>query len=126
VSQNKEAVTIALSGDMITKCRNYLIAYIWQLDIDISGERGSDEMSKLVTQFRQVQIQSLSWVRYRYEIREEKKATSLEASLIERMSSGARRICSTWSGAEAIIIQWVIVGILKIDPRYWEFSIRFK
>ena len=48
---------------MVTKCRNYLIAYIRQLDIDISCERGSDEVSELVTQFRQAQIQRLSRVR---------------------------------------------------------------
>jgi hypothetical protein len=70
VLKNKEAVTIALDWDMITKCRNYLIAYIWELDIDISREWGSDEMSELVSPFaigRQAYIKSLSWVRYRCE-----------------------------------------------------------
>ena len=68
--KNKDAVTIALDWDMIAKCRNYLIAYIRELDIDISREWGSDEMSDIVFQFtivRQAQIKSLSWVRYRSE-----------------------------------------------------------
>ena len=65
--KNKEAVTISLDWDMITKCRHYLIAYIGELDIDISREWGSDEMSELVrpsTTGRQAYIKSLSWVRY--------------------------------------------------------------
>ena len=62
-------VTIAFDWDIVTKCRNNLIAYIGELDFDISGEWGSDEMSELVTQFitvRQAQIESLSWIKYRY------------------------------------------------------------
>jgi hypothetical protein len=121
VLKNKEAFTIALDWDMITKCRNYLIAYIGELDFDISCEWGSDEMSELVSHFTiekagPNQMSELGQISLR--IREEKKATSLAASLFERTSSGARRISSTLSGAEAIIIQLVIVGILKTDPRY--------
>ena len=55
---------------MIAKCRNYLIAYIWELDIDIPRERDSDEMSEVVVPSmtgRQAHIKSLSWVRYRYD-----------------------------------------------------------
>ena len=74
--KNKEAVTVALDWDMIAKSRNYLIAYIGELDFNISREWGSDEMSEIITQFttfRQAQIKSLSWVRYRYEFGEKRR-----------------------------------------------------
>ena len=68
--KNKEAVTVALDWDMIAKCRYYLIAYIWELDIDITRQWGSDEMGELVTPSttdRQAYVNILSWVRYRCE-----------------------------------------------------------
>ena len=55
---------------MIAKCRYYLIAYIGELDIDITRQWGSDEMGELVTPSttdRQAYVNILSWVRYRCE-----------------------------------------------------------
>ena len=72
--KNKEAVTIALDWDMIVKCGNYLVAYVGELDFDISREWGSDEMSELVPQtLREAQIESLSWIRYRYKFRKKRR-----------------------------------------------------
>ena len=68
--KNKEAVTIALDWDMIAECRHYLITYFWELDIDITCQWGSDEMSELVNPSmtdRQAYINILNWIRYRCE-----------------------------------------------------------
>ena len=68
--KNKKAITTAFDWDMIAKCCHYLIAYIWELDFDITCQWGCDEMSELVTPStteRQAYINILNWVRYRCE-----------------------------------------------------------
>ena len=88
--KNKEAVTVALDWDMIAKCRYYLIAYIWELDNDISREREMSEPVTPSTIGRQAQINSLSWVRYRYEFGKKSKLL-LYIAIIALFSTAVKR-----------------------------------
>ena len=110
--------------DMVVEGCDYLVADIKEPNSDISCERRSDDVNE-VSNYKTkgwVQICPLSWVRYRCHVGKARTTTSVKFSIIEKTSSGARRISSTLSRPETTIIQWANIGILKIDRRYWKFS----
>ena len=110
--------------DMIVEGCDYLVADIREPKCDISCERRSNNVNEVADYKTKgwVQICRLRWVRYYCNAEKAERATSVIHSIIERTSSGARRMSSTLSRLETTIIQWDNIGILKIDRRCWNFS----